>query len=246
MVSDAVDRPSPATSRTERLRASPPVFASPRLDRFTRVHVAVVPAVFVPVVLVHVVVALGELTPLAVAGWTLAGYAAWTLTEYWLHRVVFHCEPARGLGARLHWMLHGVHHDHPNDPMRLVMPPTASLPLAAAFVLLFQLALPAGVAFALGVGFFGGYLAYDLTHFHVHHARPRSRLGRRLRENHMRHHFADDTTAFGVSTPFWDRVFGTAPPRRRLPHRPGRTRATASPHRSTPPARTRSAQSVRS
>jgi sterol desaturase/sphingolipid hydroxylase (fatty acid hydroxylase superfamily) len=30
----------------------------------------------------------------------------------------------------------------------------------------------------------------------------------------MRHHFQDDTTAFGVSAPYWDTVFGTAPPKR--------------------------------
>lgn len=190
------------------------MFDSPLLDRFTRVHVAVVPAMFVPVVVVHLALARAELTVLAVAAWTIAGYVTWTLAEYWLHRIVFHFEPERGVGARLHWMLHGVHHDHPNDPMRLVMPPSASLPLAAGFVLLFHLALPAGAAWALGAGFFTGYLGYDLTHFYVHHGRPATRVGRRLRENHLRHHFQDDTTAFGVSAPFWDRVFGTAPPRR--------------------------------
>jgi sterol desaturase/sphingolipid hydroxylase (fatty acid hydroxylase superfamily) len=31
----------------------------------------------------------------------------------------------------------------------------------------------------------------------------------------MRHHFEDDTTGYGVSAPYWDRVFGTAPKRRR-------------------------------
>ncbi len=189
------------------------MFALPLLDRFTRVHVAVVPAVYVPIVLVQFVLALGALTPTAVVAWTLAGYLTWTLAEYWLHRVVFHFEPERGLGARLHWMLHGVHHDHPNDPLRLVMPPGASLPLAAAFVFAFHLVLPFGAACALGAGFIAGYLVYDLTHFYVHHTRPRTRAGRRLHENHMRHHFQDDTTAFGVSAPFWDRVFGTAPPR---------------------------------
>ena len=60
------------------------------------------------------------------------GYALWTLFEYWLHRIVFHFEPEEGLGARFHWIIHGVHHDHPNDPMRLVMPPAVSIPLAAA------------------------------------------------------------------------------------------------------------------
>ena len=65
------------------------------------------------------------------AGWS-RGYALWTLFEYWLHRLVFHFEPEEGLGARLHWIIHGVHHDHPNDPMRLVMPPAVSVPLGAA------------------------------------------------------------------------------------------------------------------
>ena len=215
MATDARDRPGPATSRAEQLRASPPMFSSPGLDRFTRVHVAVVPAVYVPVVLLHAVLALRELTPAAVAVWALAGYGLWTLTEYTLHRVVFHYEPERGLGARLHWILHGVHHDHPNDPMRVVMPPGASLPLAAAFVLGFHAVLASSTAWAFGAGFFAGYLAYDLTHFRLHHTLPRTRLGRRLRAHHMRHHFSDHTTAFGVSTRFWDRVFGTAPPRSR-------------------------------
>ena len=70
----------------------------------------------------------------AAPAWLLGGYLFWTLTEYWLHRIVFHFEPEKGIGARLHWIIHGVHHDHPNDPMRLVMPPSLSIPLAALFV----------------------------------------------------------------------------------------------------------------
>ena len=62
----------------------------------------------------------------------VGGYALWTLFEYWLHRIVFHFEPEEGLGARMHWIIHGVHHDHPNDPLRLVMPPAVSVPLGAA------------------------------------------------------------------------------------------------------------------
>jgi sterol desaturase/sphingolipid hydroxylase (fatty acid hydroxylase superfamily) len=29
----------------------------------------------------------------------------------------------------------------------------------------------------------------------------------------MRHHFQDDERGFGVSAPYWDRVFGTHPRR---------------------------------
>ena len=77
----------------------------------------------------------------------------WTLTEYWLHRIVFHFEPEDGIGARLHWIIHGVHHDHPNDPMRLVMPPSLSVPLAALFVYGFYLVLGSPTFLPFGAGF---------------------------------------------------------------------------------------------
>src|SRR5215210_4497597 len=86
-----------------------------------------------------------------------AGYGFWTLTEYWLHRVVFHFEPEGGIGARIHWMIHGVHHDHPNDPLRLVMPPSASIPLALIFVGLFRVTMGWEAATAFSAGFLAGY-----------------------------------------------------------------------------------------
>jgi sterol desaturase/sphingolipid hydroxylase (fatty acid hydroxylase superfamily) len=147
--------------------------------------------------------------------WIGGGYLFWTLTEYWLHRVIFHFEPEDGPGARLHWIMHGVHHDHPNDPMRLVMPPSVSVPLSALFYVGFYFVLGDTYALAFGAGFFGGYLLYDMTHYHLHHHTPRTRAGKRLRELHMRHHFQDDARGFGVSAPWWDLVFGTAARNRR-------------------------------
>ena len=148
------------------------------------------------------------------------GYAFWTLCEYWGHRAVFHFEPKHGLGARLHWMIHGVHHDHPSDPMRLVLPPAFSLPLAAGFWALFVAVLGSELGSAACAGFFTGYLLYDMLHFALHHARPKSRAGKWLRELHMRHHFEDHERGFGVSVPYWDMVFGTYTRRRNVgrPH----------------------------
>ncbi|MDP9385590.1 MAG: sterol desaturase family protein [Actinomycetota bacterium] len=200
--------------RTAELKASPPMFDSPMLDRFTRVHPAVPVVLFVPVILLLAATGFERSGAFAMTGWIAGGYLFWTLTEYWLHRTVFHFEPQHPLGARLHWMIHGVHHDHPNDPLRLVMPPSASIPLALLFCGLFWLVLGPAVAPAFGAGFLAGYLAYDMLHYHVHHHRPRTVVGRRLRELHMRHHFQDHERGFGVSAPYWDHVFGT-PPRRR-------------------------------
>jgi len=190
------------------------MFESRLLDRFTRVHPVVPVVIYAPVVTVLIVLAVGR------DGWwdtgalLLVGYVVWTLFEYWLHRTVFHFEPESGVGARLHWMIHGVHHDHPNDPLRLVMLPAASIPLALVFYALFVAVLGSERAFAFGAGFLAGYLFYDMVHYHLHHHTPRTRLGKWLRELHMRHHFQDDERGFGISAPYWDRVFGTMHRRR--------------------------------
>jgi len=200
--------------RTDELKASPPMFDSPWLDRFTRVHPAVPVVLFGPVIVLLLSLGIDRAGFWNAVGLVLGGYAVWTLTEYWLHRVVFHFEPEKGLGARLHWMIHGVHHDHPNDPRRLVMPPSASVPLALLFALVFYVVLGGHWSMPFTAGFLMGYLAYDMIHYHVHHHKPRTRVGRKLRELHMRHHFQDHERGFGVSAPYWDHVFGTPPERR--------------------------------
>ena len=201
---------SAGASRTDRLRASPPMFESRLLDALSRVHPAVPVLIFGPAIALLCAWALQSVDGLELVGLVAGGYALWTLFEYWLHRLVFHFEPQQGLGARFHWIIHGIHHDHPNDPLRLVMPPAVSVPLAACVFALLYLAFGAAYAPAIGAGFFLGYLLYDMTHYYLHHFRPRGRLARMLRERHMRHHFQDDTRGFGISAPYWDDVFRTS------------------------------------
>jgi dihydroceramide fatty acyl 2-hydroxylase len=186
------------------------MFESALLNRLSRVHPLVPVVIFLPAISLLLALGLERMSTVEALGVALAGYALWTLTEYWMHRLVFHFEPEEGFGARLHWIIHGVHHDHPNDPMRLVMPPSVSVPLSLAFFGLFVLVLSTPAAYGFGAGFLAGYLAYDMTHYALHHHSPRSRLGKLMRELHMRHHFQDDTRGFGVSAPFWDYAFGTA------------------------------------
>jgi sterol desaturase/sphingolipid hydroxylase (fatty acid hydroxylase superfamily) len=204
-----------SASRTDVLRASPPMFESRVLDALSRVHPAVPVLIFVPGIVILATWSLSKVSVLLAIALVIAGYALWTLFEYWLHRIVFHFEPEGGVGARLHWIIHGVHHDHPNDPMRLVMPPAVSVPLAAAVFGLLYLIFGGRYAPGLGAGFFVGYLVYDMMHYYLHHFRPRGWLGRMLRERHMRHHFQDDTRGFGISAPYWDEVFGTSTRARR-------------------------------
>jgi sterol desaturase/sphingolipid hydroxylase (fatty acid hydroxylase superfamily) len=196
--------------RTDVLRASPPMFESRVLDALSRVHPTVPVVIFLPAIVALLAWGLSSVSVPAVVGLAAGGYALWTLFEYWLHRIVFHFEPEDGFGARLHWIIHGVHHDHPNDPMRLVMPPAVSVPLGAGVFAVLYVALGSHYSPAVGAGFFAGYLVYDMTHYYLHHFVPRGRLGRMLRERHMRHHFQDDTRGFGISAPYWDDIFRTS------------------------------------
>ena len=205
-----------AHERTARLSASPPLFKSRFLDFFSRIHPAVPALIYVPVIVALVVLGVdrgagGGETVLLVA----AGLFIWTLSEYWLHRKVFHWEPDHPIGRRMHFIIHGVHHDHPNDRMRLVMPPALSLPLGALFFGLFVLVFGTPAAYPLFAGLLVGYLTYDYTHYYLHHHTPKTRIGKRLREQHMRHHFQDHRYGFGVSSPMWDVVFRTLPRRRK-------------------------------
>jgi dihydroceramide fatty acyl 2-hydroxylase len=199
------------SNRSEKLSASPPLFKSEFLNFFSRVHPAIPAVIFIPVIVGMEWLGINaDFGVWALIGLTLAGIGVWTLTEYWLHRLVFHWEPDNAVGRRMHFIIHGIHHDHPNDKMRLVMPPSVSIPLAALFFLAFWLIL-GDAAFPVFGGFILGYLFYDYTHYYVHHFVPKTKFGKRLREHHMRHHFQDHRYGYGVSSPIWDVAFRTQP-----------------------------------
>jgi dihydroceramide fatty acyl 2-hydroxylase len=144
-----------------------------------------------------------------VFGLFLLGVLVWTLSEYFLHRYLFHAEFEGQQGAVRHFLIHGYHHQFPNDPMRLVAPPIMSWPIAAAFAVVYYFSFgPARFATVLA-GTVVGYIAYDWIHFYTHHGRPRNAIGKALRRYHMLHHFKSPHAFYGVSSPLWDLVFGT-------------------------------------
>jgi sterol desaturase/sphingolipid hydroxylase (fatty acid hydroxylase superfamily) len=192
------------------------MFESDFLERFSRIHPATPFVAWVPVALFCLVRAAHGLAVPAIAAAFFGGMLAWTVAEYFLHRYVFHWTNDTAWGKRVHFLLHGVHHDYPSDKDRLVMPLLTSVPLAVIFYTLFISVLGhGGVGEAAFAGFVVGYLFYDGTHFYVHHFRPTSRWGKFLRRHHMTHHFADHDGGFGVSSPLWDLVFRTMPAKKR-------------------------------
>jgi dihydroceramide fatty acyl 2-hydroxylase len=210
MMPAAKDPENDAAPNIESLGASPRLFENPLLDKLSRVHWSTPLFIYLPVVFLLSGASLKSFAPLAAASATALGYFIWTLIEYFGHRFLFHYEFPGRFGARIHFLIHGVHHVHPNDPLRLVMPALLSLPimLIAYGVVRLLFGLPLG--YPVLMGFILGYLSYDMVHYYVHHAEPRTRLGRTLRRLHMLHHFRDSTRGFGVSAPWWDYVFQTA------------------------------------
>jgi len=174
----------------------------------------VVPMVWLPPVAYGTFLATVNMNnPLLTASYWVFGLGLWTLVEYSLHRFLFHIEdylPDNRVGVTLHFLLHGIHHYLPMDKLRLVMPPTLFLVLATPFYHLahYLFSYDWYVATAVFCGGIFGYICYDLTHYFLHH-RTLPSYYRELKKYHLQHHFADYDNGFGVTSRFWDRIFGT-------------------------------------
>jgi sterol desaturase/sphingolipid hydroxylase (fatty acid hydroxylase superfamily) len=140
---------------------------------------------------------------LNIVAWGVAGLLGWSLVEYLLHRFVLH-------GVQPFQAWHATHHDR---PMALICTPTL---LSAGLIvgLVFAPALLlAGLwpACSLTVGVVTGYLAYAVVHHATHHGRTDNAWLRQRKRWHAAHHHSQPPVAFGVSSAFWDRVFGSTP-----------------------------------
>jgi sterol desaturase/sphingolipid hydroxylase (fatty acid hydroxylase superfamily) len=186
------------------------MFETPLIERFSRIHPASPFLFWLPVLGYAAYRAAAHgVAALTGAGLALLGVFLWTFAEYTLHRFVFHFTGPRPWQRRMFFVLHGVHHDFPQDTDRLVMPLGASIPLGVAFYALFRVVLGPVLVDPIFVGFALGYLAYDGTHYAVHHFRMGSGWGRWIKRYHMIHHHTGADARYGVSSPLWDWVFGT-------------------------------------
>jgi len=187
-----------------------PLFKNPVLEYFSHIHPITPVVVFVPVILVSAY--FGFLNVNVVNGIIAfaGGILLWTLIEYVIHRWVFHYHPKTESGKKIHFLVHGIHHDYPRDATRLVMPLLVSVPLAIFFYYLFML-LFWKYNMLVFSGFVLGYVSYDSIHYATHHINLKGKIGSFLRTYHLRHHYEDEHTAYGVSNPLWDYVFRSIP-----------------------------------
>ncbi len=190
------------------------IFRNNLLESLSHPRWPLILMIWVPVVL-GLFIAAGAWAGLAWGAavlWALLGLILWTLTEYLLHRFVFHYRPRSAFGRKMHFMAHGIHHLDPWDPTRLVFPPLVGFLVAGAIFALLLLPLAMAQALATMAGLLTGYIVYDMTHYYTHHARPKSRWGKYLKAWHLAHHHKWPRRMYGVSSPFWDLVFRTGRP----------------------------------
>jgi sterol desaturase/sphingolipid hydroxylase (fatty acid hydroxylase superfamily) len=124
------------------------------------------------------------------------GWCGWTLTEYWMHRELFH---------RFYRMEHGMHHRRPLDWIG-VSPFLTAIAFAAVWLLSVWALDGVGKGGFLFAGYMAGYYAYITIHLMIHHTDWR--IVARLRATHEMHHSGAERN-FGVSTNLWDHVFRT-------------------------------------
>jgi len=88
------------------------MFESDFIDFFSRCPYWIVPILYVPGMLALIAASrnYGGMSWSTTLGLFVAGAAFWTLAEYWLHRTVFHFEGSSAFAKRLHFLVHGVHH----------------------------------------------------------------------------------------------------------------------------------------
>jgi cyclopropane-fatty-acyl-phospholipid synthase len=131
----------------------------------------------------------------------VAGLALWTLIEYVLHRFVLH-------GLKPFKDLHDMHHLRPRALMGT--PTIATVLSFGCFVFLPTLwMVNLWTACALTMGVLTGYLSYSLMHHATHHWRLSSRWLKQRKLVHGLHHQFGRPGYYGVTTSFWDRVFGS-------------------------------------
>ena len=90
------------------------------------------------------------------------------------------------------------------------MPPLVLAPLALVWYLfVFRVFGTLPTAYAITAGAFMGYVAYDLTHYFLHHGYAFGYHLQAMKTYHVLHHYKSPSVGFGITSKFWDRVFGT-------------------------------------
>jgi 4-hydroxysphinganine ceramide fatty acyl 2-hydroxylase len=135
----------------------------------------------------------------------VAGFFAWTLAEYILHRFIFHMSlnnPLRVLGATLH----AAHHASPNKAP-ITKPPALTLGAFSVSCFLGWVVLN-GITFLFFAGMLLGYFFYELSHVAAHVLTSSEHPLPSFQASHLAHH-QNPKSRFGITSPLWDYILAS-------------------------------------
>ncbi len=151
--------------------------------------------------------------PWRLAAAVAAVIALYPLVEYLIHRFILHNRMLykSALTAKLWKRIHFDHHQDPNDLSILFGALYTTLP--AITVLTLPLGWAIGGPAAAAIAFATGSLVfcfYEFCHCVQHLPfQPKSRWLRRIKKQHLAHHFHSEQGNYGITSHFWDRAIGT-------------------------------------
>lgn len=186
------------------------LFQNPVLEMLTKANPIVIWSMYLPFIIglpiyaaVRMDFSIGKIALLF-----FGGMFFWTFFEYLAHRFAFHWIAKSERAQKFVYIMHGNHHHYPRDRERLFMPPLPSIILASVIFGLEYLVLGTNVV-PFFPGFILGYLLYASMHYAIHAWNPPFKWMKPLWRNHHLHHYKDEHKGFGVSSTFWDHIFGT-------------------------------------
>jgi sterol desaturase/sphingolipid hydroxylase (fatty acid hydroxylase superfamily) len=186
------------------------LFESEILESLTKTHPVVIWTLYMPIIIFLLYYSFSKLnmSVIQIAINFVEGLISWSLTEYLLHRFVFHYHHNSKIGSRINYIIHGNHHEYPRDKERLFMPPAPSIIIASSFFGFFYFCFELK-SMSFFPGFIFGYLMYGTMHYAIHAGNPPFKWMKGLWRNHHLHHYAEANKGFGVSSTLWDHLLGT-------------------------------------
>ena len=143
----------------------------------------------------------------AFSGFLVLGWLSWTFAEYMIHRFWTH-QP----GLLTHTRVVQTHLHHHKHPTEIQVTTVQRLLLLIISMVLFVIAVRLNNYFTILAGLFTAFGYSFFSHWMLHQAWSR-KIFPRLHSYHIHHHCKHPNRCFGFSTTFWDRIFGTTPPK---------------------------------
>lgn len=145
---------------------------------------------------------------------TVISFFLWIAFAYYIHRKN-HNPISENTGKFNRWWtfnIHGFHHLFPHHPKNIVIPVWVSSIVIIPFVAISYLLFPVGMAFGNVLGFIGGHIYIEITHFAMHYETPfftkfTSLL--KLKTHHMNHHYINPHKRFTYFHEIEDKLHGT-------------------------------------